>query len=136
LRELFFVVPAHNTVEQKLGRESSRENRSSSFLHTRSSSRNSEEKAVETVLRRSCTKTIEQQFSERNQPREKHAAAKHQARQAKPKILDEITDSGDTIKSFLRIRTKHERDQADQMCRLLPTNEGSAKPTEYGPEHH
>ncbi|KAJ7664321.1 hypothetical protein B0H14DRAFT_2658627 [Mycena olivaceomarginata] len=71
LRELFFVVPAHKTIEQGLGRESSRENRSSSFLHTRPSSRDSEEKAVErTVLRRSCTQDHRAGNQKRKQSRE------------------------------------------------------------------
>jgi hypothetical protein len=109
-REPFFVVPAHKTVEQELGRESSRENRSSSFLDT---------------------KTIKQQFGE--EPAERETCRSQAPSTPSQRSLDEITDSGDTIKSSVRIRTKDERDQADQMCRLLPTNEGSAKPTEYGP---
>jgi hypothetical protein len=70
-REPFFVVPAHKTVERKLGRERSRKNRSSSFLHTRPSSRNSEENAVErTVFHCSCTQDRRAEARKRTQSRE------------------------------------------------------------------
>ncbi|KAJ7862739.1 hypothetical protein B0H14DRAFT_2575185 [Mycena olivaceomarginata] len=70
-REPFFVIPAHKTIQQGLGRECSRENRSSSFLHTRPSSRDSEENAVErTVLRRSSTQDHRAGTRKRKQSRE------------------------------------------------------------------
>ncbi|KAJ7920015.1 hypothetical protein B0H13DRAFT_2268330 [Mycena leptocephala] len=116
-REPLFVVPAHKTIERKLGRESSRENRSSSFLHIRPSSKNSEEKVVErTVLRRSCTRNPSSRNSEENHCRDKIDAAENRARQAK----DEITDSDQIVY---------------QKCRLMPTNEEGAKTHRVRPQN-
>ncbi|KAJ7881868.1 hypothetical protein B0H13DRAFT_1891192 [Mycena leptocephala] len=147
-REPFFVVPAHETIEQKseekavertvirrsctqdieqkLGRERSGENRSSSFLHIRPLSKNSEEKAAErTFFVVPAHGTIEQKLGRKPLLRQDRCS-RERARQAK----DEITDSDQIVRAH---QDQKRWDQADQKCRLMPQMRRAQKPIEYGP---
>jgi hypothetical protein len=111
----------HTTsIERELGTESSRENRSSLFLHTKTIEQ--EELGTECSQENRSLSFLHSKNNKRELGEEqvkKHAAAKDQAQSI--------------IKWSVRIRTKHQWNQADQICRLLPRNEERTKPA---PEHH